>query len=123
MTEYGKSAWKKRAGKRRSIRDEARAAFTTESGTAPLGSFEDLNLAPNDMRRRVVSLMKVTRDGPVGAEQLDILTLMARTLLSTGLGSGGPMATVSRTVLSPHATTTRDLCEWFTESYDLRSRN
>ncbi|MEJ6391622.1 hypothetical protein V8J82_00050 [Gymnodinialimonas sp. 2305UL16-5] len=122
MTEYGKDEWIARAIERRAARDEERARFVAEAGTQPVSSLDEIQFSPAQQRKKVISLMKVARDGGLDANHMEAMVMMARAIATTGLGAGGGMADVACNVLSPHDSTSARLLEFFTLDYDMRSR-
>lgn len=123
MTKYGEGAWSAKANERQKVRDRERQRFAAEAGVSATTSFADLAFAPAQQRKKMIGLLKVTRDGEIGGAQTDALAAMARALLTSGLGAGGPMAGMARSIISPHLTTSRDLLDHFSLDYDLRDRS
>ncbi|PRZ42089.1 hypothetical protein [Tritonibacter scottomollicae] len=122
MVQYGDSGWVVKAALRKAVRDTERDRFVAEAGTTPSHALDEIAFAPQVQRRKVVSLMKVTRDAGLDQEQLKTLTTMAKALMQCGLGLGA-MGSVAEAVLSPHQTHSTDLLDFFTPDYGQRDRD
>jgi len=116
MTNYGEAGWATRAKKRRTVRDKVRKKFEADLSLSPKHSADDLKFSPQAQRLIVTRLMQVTRDGAMGAEHKEMLTLLAQSIAATGLGVG-QMAGTSRHIKSVHKNHTRYLDKFFLHQY------
>jgi len=97
MVQFNTQAWQAKAKKRKAYRDHYREKFFKENGvtknTDPL-TFEG---APKSQRKRVVKLMKITKNGgALSRDQEEMLAKLSAEILITGLGRG-EMGNVAKT--------------------------
>ncbi len=90
MTRVDSDAWIPKAKKRKAYRDHVRDKFYKEVGMKKGAVVQEHTGAPQKQRVLATQLLNLTRKGsvPDGAQK-EMVTLMAKSLGSTGLGVGG----------------------------------
>lgn len=116
MVKYEDGSWHKKAQMRKAVRDTEWNKFVAALGTTPASRMDDVQFSPIEQRKKVVSLMKVTRDGEMGGDHMDAMTEMAKALLMCGLGKGA-MGSVAKSILSPHLFHSNTALDFFTRDY------
>ena len=112
MTRVDSDAWIPKAKKRKAYRDHYRDKFYEEFELKKLSSDMDIEGSPKKQRLQVLRLMNLTRKGALESEHAKMLTKMAVTLGSIGLGKG-VMGAVSENRTNLHQYTMKKLRDFF----------
>jgi len=88
MTRVDDTAWVPKAKKRKAYRDHYRDKFFNDVDMKRCANEKDITGAPQKQRLAVVRLLNITRSGMLDHTHNAMITTMAKTIATNGLGKG-----------------------------------